>query len=148
VSAADELAEVPFFVFMVVLNVLIIVAILRAAVVLPFLPEELKGTAVALTIRSALIALLLLVPVLVVIRETQRASTRGTAVRLSPSQYPDLYETAENFAATLGLRRRPEIYLANGNGALNAFAARRQVTTTWCCPTSCSSTCTTTTPPG
>ena len=81
-------AEVPFFVFMVVLNVLLIVAILRAAVVLPFLPEELKGTAAALTIRSALIALLLLVPVLVVIRETQRASTRGTAVRLSPSQYP------------------------------------------------------------
>ena len=117
-------AEVPFFVFMVVLNVLIIVAILRAAVVLPFLPEELKDTAVGLTIRSALIALLLLVPVLVVIRETQRASTRGTAVRLSPSQYPDLYETAENFAATLGLRRRPEIYLANGNGALNAFAAQ------------------------
>ena len=90
----------------------------------PFLPEHLKDTLVALTIRSALVALLLLVPALIVIRETQRASTRGTAVRLSPSQYPDLYETAVNFAATLGLRRRPEIYLANGNGTLNAFAAQ------------------------
>ena len=29
-----------------------------------------------------------------------------------------------NFAATPGLRRRPEIYLVNGNGALNAFAAQ------------------------
>lgn len=117
-------AEVPFFTFMVVLNVLIILAILQAAVMLPFLPEQWKDTPVALTIRSALIALLLLVPVLIVIRETQRASTRGTAVRLSPSQYPDLYETAENFATTLGLRRRHEIYLANGNGTLNAFAAQ------------------------
>jgi Zn-dependent protease with chaperone function len=109
---------------MVVLNVLIIAAILRAAVVLPFLPEQLQGTAVATAIRSALIALLLLVPALIVIRETQRASTRGTAVQLSPSQFPDLFETAESFAATLGLKRRPEIYLANGNGALNAFAAQ------------------------
>lgn len=109
---------------MVVLNMLIVAAILHAAVVLPFLPEDLKNTAVASAIRSALVALLLLVPVLIVIRETQRASTRGTAVRLSPSQYPDLFRTAEDFAATLGLRRRPEIYLANGNGALNAFAAQ------------------------
>jgi hypothetical protein len=49
-------AEVPFFTFMIVLNVLIILAILRAAVALPFLPEHLKDTPVALTIRSALVA--------------------------------------------------------------------------------------------
>jgi Zn-dependent protease with chaperone function len=109
---------------MVVLNVVIVLAILRAAIVLPFLPEQWKGTPLALTIRGALVALLLLVPILVVIRETQRASVRGTAVLLSPTQFPDLYDTAENFAATLGLRRRPEIYLSNGNGALNAFAAQ------------------------
>jgi Zn-dependent protease with chaperone function len=117
-------AEVPFFVFMVVLNVAIILAIVYAAIVLPFLPEQWRNTALAVTIRSAFIALLLLVPLLVVIRETQRASVRGTAVQLSRSQYPDLYETAENFAMTLGLRRRPEVYLTNGNGALNAFAAQ------------------------
>ena len=117
-------AEVPFFIVMVVLNVIIIVVILWAAAVLPFLPEQVQGTALAATIRSALIALLLLVPVLIVIRETQRASVRGTAVQLSSRQFPDLYETAEGLAATLGLRRRPEIYLTNGNGALNAFAAQ------------------------
>jgi hypothetical protein len=37
-------AEVPFFIFMVVLNVVIVVVILRAAVVLPFLPEPLRTT--------------------------------------------------------------------------------------------------------
>jgi len=93
---------VPFFIFMVVLNVIIIVVILWAAAVLPFLPEQVQGTALAATIRSALIALLLLVPVLIVIRETQRASVRGTAVQLSSRQFPDLYETAEGFAATWG----------------------------------------------
>lgn len=116
--------EVPFFIFMVVLNVLIILAILSAASTLPFLPDAVRDSAWGTTIRSALIALLLLIPGLVIVRETQRASTRGTAVELSPRQYPELYETADEFAHILGLRRRPVIYLANGNGALNAFAAQ------------------------
>jgi Zn-dependent protease with chaperone function len=117
-------AEVPFFVFMVVLNVAIVLAILRAAYVVPFLPDALQDSALANTIRAALIGLLLLVPGLIVIRETQRASVRGTAVQLSERQYPGLYRTAADFAAALGLRRRPDLYLANGNGTLNAFAAQ------------------------
>lgn len=116
--------EMPFYVFMVVLNVLIVAAILQAAAVLPWLPDRLADTAWASAIRGALIALLLLVPGLIVVREVQRASTRGTAVELSTAQFPELYETAEQFAAQLGLRRRPDIFLANGNGALNAFAAQ------------------------
>ena len=117
-------AEIPFFVLMVVLNIAIIAFILRAAVVVPFLPEQLQDSGVATAIRTALIALLLLIPVLIVVRETQRAGVRGTAVQLSPHQYPELYRTAQDFAEQLGLRRRPDIFLANGNGALNAFAAQ------------------------
>ena len=117
-------AEIPFFVLMVVLNIAIIAFILRATVVVPFLPEGLQDSAVATAIRTALIALLLLIPGLIVVRETQRAGVRGTAVQLSPHQYPELYRTAQDFAEQLGLRRRPDIFLANGNGALNAFAAQ------------------------
>jgi hypothetical protein len=117
-------AEVPFFIVMVVLNVVIVAVILRAAWVLPFLPERLQGTGWATAIRTALIGLLLYVPVLILIRETQRAAVRGSAVELSPSQFPELFQTAEDFARTLGLRRRPQIFLSNGNGALNAFAAQ------------------------
>jgi Zn-dependent protease with chaperone function len=117
-------AEVPFFIFMVVLNALIVVAILRFAAVLPFLPERLQNTPWALAIRAAFIGLLLLVPALIVIRETQRASVRGTAVELSQSQFHDLYQTADDFARKLKLHRRPQLYLANGNGTLNAFAAQ------------------------
>jgi Zn-dependent protease with chaperone function len=117
-------AEVPFFIFMVILNVIIVVAILRAAAVVPFLPERLQSSGWAVAIRTALIGLLLLVPAIVVIRETQRASVRGSAVELSSDQFPDLYKVAGDFAGTLGLRRRPQIFLSNGNGALNAFAAQ------------------------
>ncbi|MEV8508908.1 M48 family metallopeptidase [Actinoplanes sp. NPDC051475] len=117
-------AEVPFFVLMAVLNVLIIALIIQAAVMLPFLPERLEDSGWATAVRSALIGLLLLVPFLIVVRETQRASVRGTAVELSPGQYGDLYRMMDEFAHRLGLRRRPQIYLANGNGALNAFAAQ------------------------
>jgi Zn-dependent protease with chaperone function len=117
-------AEVPFFIVMDVLNVVIVAVILRAAWVLPFLPERLQGTGWATAIRTALIGLLLYVPVLILIRETQRAAVRGSAVELSPSQFPELFQTAEDFARTLGLRRRPQIFLSNGNGALNAFAAQ------------------------
>ena len=117
-------AEVPFFIFMVVLNLIIIAAILDAAAVLPFLPERLQDSGWATAIRAALISLLLFVPGLILVREIQRASTRGTAVQLSQRQFPELYQTAEDFAHQLGLRRPPEIFLANGNGALNAFAAQ------------------------
>ena len=117
-------AELPFFIFMVIVNVLIIVAIVQAAVVLPYLPQAVRESGWGLAIRGALVGLLLLVPALIVVRETQRASIRGTAVELSPRQYAELYRTADEFARQLGLRRRPQIYLANGNGTVNAFAAQ------------------------
>ena len=117
-------AELPFFIFMVVLNLVIVGLIVQAAVLLPGLPERLQDTGWSTTVRSALLGLLLLIPTLVVVRETQRASIRGTAVELSPRQYPELYQTADSFARRLGLRRRPQLYLGNGNGALNAFAAQ------------------------
>jgi Zn-dependent protease with chaperone function len=117
-------AELPFFIFMVMLNVLIVGLIIQAAVMLPVLPERFHDTGWATAVRSALIGLLLFVPGLIIVRETQRATIRGTAVELSPRQYAELYRTADDFAHRLGLRRRPQIYLGNGNGALNAFAAQ------------------------
>ncbi len=117
-------AEIPFYIFMVILNVLIIVLIIRFAFVLPFVPARYQQSGWAIAIRTAFVGLLLLIPGLIVVRETQRAATRGTAVQLSPTQYSALYRTADDFARRLGLRRRPQIYLANGNGTLNAFAAQ------------------------
>jgi hypothetical protein len=80
-------AEVPYFVFMVILNIVIVIAIIRAAIVVPFLPASLQDSAFAKTVRGALIGLLLFLPGLIVVRETQRASVRGTAVQLSERQF-------------------------------------------------------------
>ena len=117
-------AEVPFFVVMVVLNLAIVLVIVRSALVVPFLPAEMQDSGFANTVRAALVGLLLFVPALIVVREVQRASVLGTAVQLSERQFPALYGTAQEFAEALGLGRRPVVYLANGNGALNAFAAQ------------------------
>ncbi|MDD7941015.1 M48 family metallopeptidase [Actinomycetospora lutea] len=117
-------AEVPFFVVMVALNVVIVLVIVWAAVVVPFLPESLQGSAGADAVRAALIALLLFVPALVVVREVQRATVRGTAVLLSERQFPELYRTADELAAALRLPRCPDVFVTNGNGELNAFAAQ------------------------
>jgi hypothetical protein len=88
-------AELPFFIFMVLLDLFIIGVIVQAAVMLPFLPEPFEGSGWAVAVRSALTGLLLLIPALIVIRETQRASVRGTAAQLSPRQYAALYRTAD-----------------------------------------------------
>ena len=114
----------PFFVVMVVLNLAIVLVIVRSALVVPFLPAEMQDSGFANTVRAALVGLLLFVPALIVVREVQRASVLGTAVQLSERQFPALYGTAQEFAEALGLGRRPVVYLANGNGALNAFAAQ------------------------
>ena len=118
--------EMPLYVFSVLVNLLIIALILVGALLLGYLNvlvgEPLSGPAVD-TIRAALVALLLLVPGLVVYRQLTRAGTRGSAVRLSPRQFPDIHAIKDDFARRLNLQREPEIYLMSGNGTLNAFAA-------------------------
>src|ERR671910_1423929 len=118
--------EIPLYIISVLVNLLIIDFILVGALLLGFLNalagEPLSGPAVD-AIRVAFVALLLLVPGLVVYRQLTRAGTRGSAVRLSRRQFPDIHAVKEDFARRLELRRDPEIYLTSGNGTLNAFAA-------------------------
>src|SRR5687767_10596602 len=118
--------EIPLYVASVLVNLLIIALILVGALLLGYLNalagEPLSGPVVDV-IRAAFFALLLLVPGLVLYRQLTRAGIRGSAVRLSRRQFPDIYAVKEEFARRLNLRREPEIYLMSGNGALNAFAA-------------------------
>src|SRR5919107_1268704 len=118
--------EIPLYIFSVLVNLLIIGFILIGALLLGYLNalagEPLSGPVVD-AIRVAFLALLLLVPGLVVYRRLTRAGTRGSAVRLSPRQFPDIYAVKDDFARRLNLRKEPEVYLMSGNGTLNAFAA-------------------------
>lgn len=48
----------------------------------------------------------------------------GDAVEVHPTQFADLYAQYFDVAAEMGLSEVPRLYLANGNGALNAFASK------------------------
>jgi Zn-dependent protease with chaperone function len=49
---------------------------------------------------------------------------RGSAVRLGPDQFPELHARVGELARRMGLRRTPDVYLMQQDGALNAFATR------------------------
>jgi Zn-dependent protease with chaperone function len=49
---------------------------------------------------------------------------RGNAVHVTPRQFPRLLEMAKKHAATIGLKKLPEIFVMQSGGALNAFATR------------------------
>ena len=48
----------------------------------------------------------------------------GNAVEVTPNQFGDLFAQYTDVAAEMELKNLPRLYLANGNGALNAFASK------------------------
>ncbi|HSD65643.1 MAG TPA: M48 family metallopeptidase [Vicinamibacteria bacterium] len=52
------------------------------------------------------------------------AHIKGTAVRITPQQFPDLHERLAGCCRRLGIDAVPETYLLHGDGAFNAFATR------------------------
>ncbi len=116
--------EMTLYTILVVLNVAIVLFLLQL-VVSPWLysgwlfRDEVEDIAAVV---SGL--LLMIVPSFVIVRQIQRASIAGTAVLLSQSQFPDLRASATDFANRLGVASPPSVFLANGNGTLNAFAAQ------------------------
>lgn len=47
---------------------------------------------------------------------------RTDGIKVTKEQFPEVYEMWEEMANKLGLKTVPELYIQNGNGALNAFA--------------------------
>jgi len=112
------------FVLMVVLNFLILAVLIDFLASTALIPPALRGTNWEATWRAVAGAIIFVAPALLIVRQVQRASIRGTAVQLSRTQFPDLYASMDDFARALGLKRTPTLYLSNGNGTLNAFAAQ------------------------
>lgn len=52
------------------------------------------------------------------------AYLRGSAVRLGPDQFPEIYQRVVEFAQRAGMKNEPEAYLMQADGALNAFATK------------------------
>jgi hypothetical protein len=109
-------AEIPTFILMVVLNFAILAVLIDFLATTALIPPALRGTNWETTIRAVAGAIILVAPALLIVRQVQRASIRGTAVQLSRTQFPDLYASVDDFAATLGVKPAPAVYLSNGNG--------------------------------
>lgn len=68
--------------------------------------------------------LLPLIPLIVwVARAVLYAQLRATAVRMSPTQFPEGYRMVAEAAQEFGMRRVPDAYVQMGSGVLNAFAS-------------------------
>jgi Zn-dependent protease with chaperone function len=117
-------AEIPTFIVMVVLNFAILAVLIDFLASTALIPPALRGTNWEATWRAVAGAIIFVAPALLIIRQVQRASIRGTAVQLSRTQFPDLYASVDDFAAVLGVKPTPTVFLSNGNGTLNAFAAQ------------------------
>jgi Zn-dependent protease with chaperone function len=117
-------AEIPTFVLMVILNFVILGFLIDFLASAALIPPALRGTGWEALVHVVAGAIILVAPGLLVVRQVQRASIRGTAVQLSRSQFADLHASIDDFAAILGVNPTPALYLTNGNGALNAFAAQ------------------------
>ena len=116
------------FIVMVIINFVILAVLIDLLTSVALIPPALRTPNWELTIRAVAAAIILVAPALILVRQIQRASIRGTAVQLSRTQFPDLYTSIDDFSATLGVKPTPHLYLSNGNGTLNAFAAQSGLT--------------------
>lgn len=49
---------------------------------------------------------------------------RGTAVKITPQQFPDLQQRVAACSSKLGMKNAPDVYLLHADGAFNALATR------------------------
>jgi Zn-dependent protease with chaperone function len=52
------------------------------------------------------------------------AHVRGSAVRLGPQQFPDIFRRVQELSRQVGLPETPDVYIMQEGGALNAFASK------------------------
>ena len=76
------------------------------------------------TFGGALIALALGFVLYLFAQSTLIAHIKGNGVELSETQFPDLYAHFTACCDRLQIVKRPQAFILNGNGALNAFATR------------------------
>ena len=76
------------------------------------------------TVGTALIALAFGFIVYLFIQSTLIAYIKGNGVELTEEQFPDLYAQFAACCDRLQMTKRPQAYVLNGNGGLNAFATK------------------------
>jgi Zn-dependent protease with chaperone function len=103
---------------MLVLSALVTIGAFAYWISLLAADKEVKGPA-------ALVPIVLVAPfLLAVLIRFNYWQVIGDAVEVTPKQFGDLHAQYVDVAAEMGLTKVPRLYLANGNGVLNAFASK------------------------
>ena len=76
------------------------------------------------TLGVALVYILLALLIYLFAQSAFISYLKGTAVRITPGQFPDLHQRVVQACTKLGMEKIPEAYLLHGNGIFNAFATR------------------------
>lgn len=76
------------------------------------------------TVGGALVALGIGFLLYLFAHSTLIAHIKGNGVELSETQFPDLYRQFTDCCERLGIEKRPQVYIMNGSGGLNAFATK------------------------
>ena len=79
---------------------------------------------IAGTFGMALIGLLFGFLLYLFVQSALIAHIKGNGVELSEHQFPELFQQFNACCDVLEIRSRPEVYILNGNGGLNAFATK------------------------
>jgi Zn-dependent protease with chaperone function/type II secretory pathway pseudopilin PulG len=79
---------------------------------------------IAGTFGGALVGLALGFVLYLFLQSTLISYLKGNGVELSESQFPDLYAQFVACCDRLEIKKRPEVFILNGNGGLNAFATQ------------------------
>lgn len=79
-------------------------------------------TIVALGIGCSIVMIGGLALVLLFAFYKQYAQIMSYSIKVTPTNFPEIYEKGKEFTEKLGLKKMPEIYVEQDNGALNAFA--------------------------
>lgn len=113
--------EVPM---MVICTLITVLAFAGSMYVFFFLPESVDAeTADSLREMMQLAAFLPVAAlVMLLFRYYMAGSLRSASVKAGPEQFPELYAMHVSLAAKMNLARVPDLYVANGNGVVNAYA--------------------------
>ncbi len=106
---------------------LVLAGLLTLAAVIAAISALATGVDVPAWATTALIGLLTPFIAAVVIIRFLYWKEIANGVEITPTQLPELHATYAEMAAQMGMDELPRLYLRNGNGGLNAFAAKCQV---------------------
>ncbi|MFW0155329.1 M48 family metallopeptidase [Rothia sp. P6271] len=82
-----------------------------------------EGATLGATLKQLLLLAIYAPLGIFIVRALAYARIRLTAVRITPTQFPEAYQMVVDAARASGLRRVPDAYVQLGNGQINAFAS-------------------------